>query len=116
MSRARRGIQIVRDVKTNPYYILNTFVLPSKHEIYLKTKDDIVIKKLTEFKVADRYSTGSTVKEKFQRAGVIITQLEDEKEEVVPVETQEKRISLKEIDERILTIDDFLNDFENKEV
>ena len=28
---------------------------------------------------------------------------------------QEKKISLKEIDERILTIDDFLNDFENKE-
>ena len=116
MSRARRGIQIVRDVKTNPYYILNTFVLPSKSEIYLKTKDDIVMKKITEFKVADRYSTGSTVKEKFLSAGVISTLLEDETEEVVPITTKEKKISLKEIDERILTIDDFLNDFESKKV
>lgn len=115
MSRARRGIQIVRDVKTNPYYILNTCVLPSKEEIYLNTKDGIVMKKLTEFKVADRYSTGSTVKEKFTSVGYIHVSLENKKEEIVTLDTKEKKISLKEIDERILTIDDFLNDFENKE-
>lgn len=116
MSRARRGIQIIRDVKTNPYYILTTFVLPSKEEIYFHTKDEVIAKKLTEFKVADRYSTGSTFKEKVLHVFCKDVQLESKKEEVVPVEVKEKKISLKEIDERILTIDDFLNDFENKKV
>ena len=73
-------------------------------------------KKLTEFKVADRYSTGSTFKEKVLHVFCKDVQLESKKEEVVPVEVKEKKISLKEIDERILTIDDFLNDFENKKV
>ena len=113
MSRARRGIQIVRDVKTNPYYIFTTVVLPSKEEIYFNTKDGIVLKKLTEFKLADRYSTGASVKEKYTKIGKIETSLEDSKEEAIPVEVKEKKVSLKEIDERILTIDDFLNDFEN---
>ena len=31
-SRARKGVLVVRDVKTNPYYILKTFILNSKNE------------------------------------------------------------------------------------
>ena len=30
-TRTRRGIQVIREVKSNPYYILKTFILDSKN-------------------------------------------------------------------------------------
>ena len=50
ISRARKGVQVVRDVKTNPYYILKTFIENSKKNIGLKHKEDIK----TRSQTADR--------------------------------------------------------------
>ncbi len=58
-SRARKGVLMVRDVKTNPYYIFATFIVNSKTKLMYKTKEDILEIKVTEFPIADRYSTGS---------------------------------------------------------
>ena len=55
ISRARKGVQLIRDVKTNPYYILKTFITNSKHNIGFKYKEDIEYIKLTELPIADRY-------------------------------------------------------------
>lgn len=113
-TRARRGIQIVRDVKTNPYYIRHTFMMTSKQELCLATKEKQKICKITEFPIADRYSTGTTytkqqIEHIFEVAPYLDeTTLEKEIEVEVPVE----KVSLKEIDERMMTIDDFLEDFE----
>ena len=117
ISRARKGVQVIRDVKTNPYYILKTFIINSKHNIGLKFKEDIEIIKLTELPIADRYSTGTSLS-KHQILDVFIEkELENpKKEKIETVEVEEKQnISLESIDERIMTIDDFLDDIEKSE-
>ena len=113
ISRARRGIQIIRDVKTNPYYILKSFTANSRNNIGLKHKEDIEIIKLTELPIADRHSTGTSLS-KHQIFDVFIEkELENPKE--IKKETKEivkEDISLESIDQRMMTIDDFLDDID----
>ena len=102
---------MVRDVKTNPYKILKTFIV-GKTTLTLKLNNDFMDLKTTELPITDRYSTGSTIskinindifeKAKFEK---------DKKEEIIEEIKEEKEISLEQIDEKIMTIDDFLDDF-----
>ena len=123
-TRTRRGIQVLREVKTNPYIVLKTFITDSKNHLGLRN-GKIVNVKLTELPIADRYSTGTQVtKQKLNDAFVITglsktrkgqeSLIEEEVVEVKEPEIEEKRIpkkdqvSLQEIDDRLMTIDDFL--------
>ena len=115
ISRARKGIQIIRDVKTNPYYILKSFVINSRHNIGLKYKEDIEILKLTELPIADRHSTGTSLSKRNIQDVFIEKELENPKE--IKKENKEvikEDISLESIDQRMMTIDDFLGDFDKK--
>ncbi len=154
-SRAKRGLMLLREVKSNPYKVLNVFVTPTKNLLGLKG-NDIEYVKLTELPIADRYSTGSVITklkltEAFIRADLqskedigssnittdttehVVEPIKEEKVEEKPriiieklvdvpetktepkkeVKKEEKRakekVSLKEIDDRLLTIEDFLN-------
>ena len=114
-TRARRGLQVIREVKTNPYTILKTFITESKNYIGLKNADINTIK-LTELPINDRHSTGSQIsKHDLTDAFIVKTLIRAPKEEVEVLMTEEKvvpkkdNISLKEIDDRLMTIDDFLN-------
>lgn len=115
-TRHRRGLQIIREVKTNPYSILKTFIMNNKDTLGLKTKEEIINTKITEFPIVDRYSTGSVISKHNLIDAFINVQLTDKvdvvEQEVIAAPIQE--VSLKEIDERIMTIDDFLDDFETK--
>ncbi len=111
MSRARRGVQIVREVKTNPYYILKTFILNHKESLSYITKDGMHTIKLTELPITDRYGTGTSISKEnivsiFEEAKIITA---DTKEEI----EEKENTTLEQIDEKIMTIDDFLNDFES---
>ena len=155
-SRARKGVLMVRDVKTNPYYIFMTFIVNSKNKLMYKTKEDIIEIKITEFPIADRYSTGSQFTKQnildmfrqieLRKAEDVIDDStnksdsdEDEigkilpqtiQEELIPVEEVSKEVViepidptveekqqqpltkeeyLESIDEKIMTIDDFLD-------
>ena len=116
ISRARKGIQIIRDVKTNPYYILKSFVINSKHNIGLKFKEDIEIIKLTELSIADRHSTGTNLSKHDILDVFVEKNLENPKEvkkkENEPKEIEKENISLESIDQRMMTIDDFLDDLD----
>ncbi|MEG0408054.1 MAG: DNA gyrase subunit A, partial [Bacilli bacterium] len=110
-TRARKGIQMVRDVKTNPYHIIKTFINLGRVNIVLKLGIDMLNIKSTELPIADRYSTGTQItKEKIDlvyEASIV----EDIKEETLIDET---KVDLTKVDEKIMTIDDFLDDFEIK--
>ena len=114
ISRARKGIQIIRDVKTNPYYILKSFIINSKHNIGLKFKEDIEVIKLTELPIADRHSTGSSLSKHDIFDVFVEKTLENPKEvkkkENEPKEVEKENISLESIDQRMMTIDDFLGE------
>ena len=103
-SRARKGIQVVRDVKTNPYHIINSFVIKNKVDLGIVTSD-INYLKITDLPICDRYQTGSTIsKENIEK--VFIKQTLEKEEE-----PEEIDVSLDKVDEQIMTIDDFLDDF-----
>ena len=134
-SRTRRGIQVLREVKSNPYEVLATFIEDSKNYIGIRN-EDIINLKLTELPIADRYSIGSQIsKRELNDAFVIATLTRPEKTqtqvkistftdnrdpgeiELLDIEEEEEpkkvakkdKVSLKEIDDRLMTIDDFLN-------
>lgn len=109
-TRGKRGILVIRDVKTNPYHVLKTFIV-SKANIGYKIKNDIDYIKLTELPIVDRYSSGTTItKGKISDAFLEATMIKKEKEEPKPKE--EKKIDIEEIDKKIYTIDDFLETIE----
>ncbi len=132
-SRAKRGLMILREVKSNPYNVLKAFAVNTKHVIGLKGSS-INYYKLTDLPIADRYSTGSQItKEKIYDAfiniepqnkkelvdGIVIDGFTEEvmkevetvempKEQITREKTKEE-INLREIDDKLLTIEDFLN-------
>jgi len=141
-SRARKGVLMVRDVKTNPYYIFATFIVDNKTKLMYKTKDEILEVKVTEFPISDRYSTGSQFTKQNVLDMFISKELEEvnnddsedivlppkddnsnddnienvtkekttkQEELVVEEEPKTKEEYLEKIDERIMTIDDFLD-------
>ena len=119
-SRTRRGIQVIREVKSNPYQVLKTFIEDTRSNIGLKGVDISIIK-MTELPILDRYSTGSQISKKElvdafiiknlvritqeQESLVEVESVETTKEEMIP---KKEKISLQEIDDRLMTIDDFL--------
>ncbi len=125
-SRARRGLQVIREVKTNPYHIIKTFITDSKNYIGIKNADINIIK-LIELSINDRYSIGNQIsKHGLTDAFIVATLIRNNKEQVALSNTTEieeaenseqiveqvpkkEKISLKEIDDRLMTIDDFLN-------
>jgi topoisomerase-4 subunit A len=111
-SRGRKGIQLIRDVKTNPYRILKTFVC-DKCDFTIKVGNDFDDLKSTNLPIMDRYSTGSSISkgkivDVFESVLLIDSDIQNKVEEE-EIETLD--IKLDEIDEQILTIDDFLDDF-----
>ena len=107
-SRARKGVQIVREIKTNPYYILKTFIINYKETLGLKLKTEIIEIKLTEIPIMDRYSTGSSIS-KSEIVDVFETKILEFKEEV-NTKIEKENIDLDTIDQKMMTIDDFLKE------
>ena len=118
-SRARVGLLILRDVKTNPYHIINTFISDNHTFFGLKKENDIEVLKITEIPILDRYKTGSTitkdeVKEVFIKYDKATEEKEiikeDQKEEIQEVKEipSSHQISLLEIDDELKKIDDIL--------
>ena len=118
-TRARRGLLVLREVKSNPYHVIRTFITDSKNYIGIKN-GEISTLKLTELNILDRYSTGGQISkhelvDSFMIA--VLQRREDEEQEVLDVNVEEvkekqvpkkEKVSLKEIDDRLMTIDDFL--------
>ena len=112
-SRGRKGVLVVRDVKTNPYHIIKTFITNNKVNIGYKVKDSIDYVKLTELPIVDRYSCGTNItKGKIADAFIQTELLKAEDFEIKEEIKVEKKQTLEEIDKKILTIDDFLEGIE----
>ena len=133
MSRARKGLLAIRDVKTNPYKLISALIINHKKEIGILT-NEITYYKSSEIPICDRYQTGSTItkdkiKKVFLQTEMLTSkdlenaskQIEEENNIKQTIEPEEKekpkikketQISLDQIDKQILTIDDFLDDLD----
>jgi hypothetical protein len=78
----------------------------------IKNKEEIIYIKSTELPISDRYSTGSVITKHIISDVFIKSELIKRQEMLIEEVALKEVLSLKEIDERIMTIDDFLNDFD----
>ncbi len=109
-SRSRKGNLLIRKVKTNPHYIQKVFLTNIKKEIGIKTATNINYIKVTEMPIMDLASTGSNIckgnlNDVFEVSEIINNKISQEIELKKP-----KTSSLEEVDRKILTIDDFLDE------
>ncbi len=115
-TRSRRGLLVLREVKTNPYFILKTFIIDNKSHIGIRNSE-IDILKSTEISINDRHSTGSAISKFELNDAFIVSELVSKEDVVVNNEDntivedipKKEKVSLKEIDDKLLTIDDFLD-------
>ena len=120
-SRARRGLLLLREVKTNPYKVIKTFIVDNHDYFGIKVGNTISSFKSTEIPIADRYKTGSTISKDDIDDVFISKSLEEEvlnintesSEEVEILESNKEdikphQVSLLEIDDRLKEIEDFL--------
>lgn len=113
-TRTRKGLLVIREIKTNPYKVIKSFITDSKAHLGLKGSNITEIK-VTELPISDRYSTGkeiikNNIDDVFIYTDLIkkedLNSIDNNKETPVP---KKDRVNLQEIDDRLLTIDDFLN-------
>ena len=115
-TRSRRGLVLLREVKTNPYIVLKSFITSNKSYLGIKSSTIKNIK-VTELPIMDRYSTGSQISKKQLVDAFLVNELskcDDINDNIDNNMTNDsipkkEQISLEEIDDRLMTIDDFLN-------
>ena len=100
------------DLNINPYKIISAYVINYKESLGLKTKLEIINIKLTDIPIADKKSTGSTISKQDIIESFEITKLikKENKKEI-----EKENISLESIDNKIISIDDLLEDIENNQ-
>ena len=105
-TRARRGDRIIKDIKTNPYHIVSSYIINYKEMLTIVDSKDVFDIKLTELSISDKNSAGSSItKNKILSSNVIVDLMSKEDKAVV-----EKENAKTEETEHVLTIDDFLKD------
>ena len=88
---------------------MKAFIIHYKEMLFVKTASEVIEMKLTEIPIADRVSTGSSIaKTKILDVYPKI----DLREEIKEEKHEKENISLEEIDKKMMTIDDFLDNLE----
>lgn len=117
-SRANRGILLMKEIKSNPSKIVNAYLINTKEEINIVSIAEIREVKLTEISIMDRQSNGSyIVKDRVMDTYRKVSLIESNMQSNVVVKDTNSIVdkdlkNLKNIDNKILTIDEILNNIE----
>ena len=113
-TRANRGLLLMKEIKSNPSKIIKVYIENSKTEIIITTTKETKQLRLTEISIMDRYSNGSyIVKDRIINTHLLVNSLTEEQEDSSEPSVSKSTNNLKEIDDRIMTIDDLLNNIED---
>ena len=122
-SRANRGVLLMKEIKSNPSKIIACYLVPSKEEIEVVSTSEVKRLKLTEISIMDKQSNGSFIaKDKIIDIHMVCGLVNDDNlvnnikedtniEDKIVVSKEYK--SLKNIDDKMLSIDEYLDDIEN---
>ena len=112
-SRAKRGILLMKVIKSNPSKIIKTYITNSKNIIGVVSDNYTKDIKITEIPIMDRYSNGSyIIKDRIISSYLvsnIITKDDIKEEEILPV-VEKQEVSLKAIDDALANIDSIITD------
>ncbi len=128
-TRGNRGLLFMKEIKSNPSHVVDAYVEPVKSVIHVVTSKETKSMKIVEIPIMDRYSNGSyVVKDKIIDSYLDVEVLSkesfeglqyiEEKKDESKVEQQQisfdmlNKESLKEIDDRMVIINNFLDDVE----
>ena len=126
-TRGNRGLLFMKEIKSNPSKIVSTYVEDNKKIIHVVTDKYDKAVKVVDIPIMDRYSNGSyVVKDKIKDSYLEVEVLSKDNfsglefvEDKKPEQTQINfdmlnRQSLKEVDDRIVIINNFLDNVEGK--
>lgn len=124
-SRANRGVLLMKTIKSNPSKIVKCYLINSKEEITVKSINEEKKIKLTEISIMDKQSNGSfVVKDRLldsylnvslidnnSNGEIVKEEIATETKKVISNNNRELKV-LKDIDDKIMTIDLVLDDIE----
>ncbi len=126
-TRGNRGLLFMKEIKSNPSHIVDAYVEDVKTEVVVVTKKYEKEMKIVDIPIMDRYSNGSfVVKDKIKDTHLKAQELSKDAlsgleyvEEIKPEQEQLSfdmlnKESLKEVDDRMVIINNFLDDVEGK--
>ena len=126
-TRGNRGLMFMKEIKSNPSKVVATYVENTKSIIHIVTDKYEKQVKLVDIPIMDRYSNGSyVVKDKIKNSYLELTTLVKDDfdnlefvEDKRPEQTQINfdmlnKESLKEVDDRMVIINNFLDNVEGK--
>ena len=126
-TRGNRGLMFMKEIKSNPSKVINAYVEDTKRVVHVVTSKYDKAIKLVEIPIMDRYSNGSyVVKDKIIDSYLEVDVLSKDdfvglefKEDKKPEQTQINfdmlnKESLKEVDDRMVIINNFLDNVEGK--
>lgn len=112
-SRAKRGILLMKIIKSNPSKIIKTYITNSKDLIGIISDNYSKIVKINEIPIMDRHSNGSyVIKDRIVNSYKVsnLASRDDKSNIKEEVKIEKKDISLKEIDDKLSSIDSIISD------
>ena len=126
-SRGNRGLMFMKEIKSNPSKIIKAYVTDTKNTIVVISNNYSKEVKLTEIPIMDRYSNGSyiikdRIIDSYLKTNILskdnfenIEYVEDKKPEQKALNFDMlNKESLKQVDDKMVRINNFLNDIEGK--
>ena len=126
-SRGNRGLMFMKEIKSNPSKVIKVYVTNNKNAISVVSDNYTKEVKLTEIPIMDRYSNGSyiikdRINDSYLEPDVLsksdfdnLEYIEDKKPEQTALSFDMlNKESLKQVDDKMVRINNFLNDIEGK--
>ena len=126
-SRGNRGLLFMKEIKSNPSKVVKVYVTNTKNTIMVISDNYTKEIKLTEIPIMDRYSNGSyiikdKIKDSYLESPIITKEdfdgleyIEDKKPEQAQLNFDMlNKESLKQVDDKMVIINNFLDDIEGK--
>ena len=126
-SRGNRGLMFMKEIKSNPSKIIKAYVTDTKNTIVVISNNYSKEVKLTEIPIMDRYSNGSyiikdRIIDSYLKTNILSKDNFENIEYIEDKKTEQKALnfdmlnkeSLKQVDDKMVRINNFLNDIEGK--
>ncbi|MBQ8193296.1 MAG: DNA topoisomerase IV subunit A [Bacilli bacterium] len=110
-SRAKRGVLLMKVIKSNPSRIVKAYITNSKNLIGIVSDNYSKEVKINEIPIMDRYSNGSyVIKDRIINSYKVTELISKEDKEAVKeeIKVEKKEFSLKEIDDKLLNVDSII--------
>ena len=119
-SRANKGILLMKEIKSNPSKIINTYLINSKEEIQVVSVVEKKTVKLTEISIMDRQSNGSfIVKDRIVNTYMNAKLIDNDSVKVndnainKDIKVSKEYKTLRDIDDKMQEVDEYLDNIEN---